>query len=73
MDPDISNCGEGMHGNQGILTSHSVNLEAFYDVIIGWVDWGRAVDVFYLDFRKAFDIVSHNIIIEKLRKYGIDE
>ncbi|GAB0209694.1 potassium/sodium hyperpolarization-activated cyclic nucleotide-gated channel 1-like [Grus japonensis] len=39
----------------------------------GCVDEGRAVDVDYLDFSKAFDIVSHNILIGKLRKCGLDE
>jgi len=39
----------------------------------GWVDEGRAVDVVYLDFRKAFDTVSHNILLGKLRKCGLDE
>jgi len=31
------------------------------------------VDVVYLDFSKAFDNVSHNIILRKLRKCGLDE
>jgi len=31
------------------------------------------VDVVYLDFRKVFDTVSHNILLGKLRKCGLDE
>ncbi|GAB0203076.1 mitochondrial enolase superfamily member 1 [Grus japonensis] len=45
------------------------NLIAFYD----WVDEGRAVNVVYLDVSKAFDTVSYNILISKLRKCGLDE
>ena len=31
------------------------------------------MDVVYLDFNKAFDTVSHNILLGKLRKCGLDE
>ena len=33
----------------------------------------RAVEVFYLSFSKAFDTVSHNILLGKLRKCGLHE
>jgi len=49
------------------------NLIAFYDGMTGWVEERRAVDVVYLDFSKAFDTVSHNILAGKLRKCGLDE
>jgi len=49
------------------------NLIAFYDGMTGWVDEGRAMDAVYLDFSKAFDSVSHNILLGKLRKCGLDE
>jgi len=38
-----------------------------------WVDEGRAVGVIYLNFNEAFDTVSRNILIGKLRKCGLDE
>jgi len=49
------------------------NLIAFYDDMTVWVDEGRAMDVVYLNFSKAFDTVSHNSLLGKLRKCRLDK
>ena len=48
------------------------NLISFYDWVTRLVDWGKAVDVVYLDFSKALDTASHNILLGKLTGCDLD-
>ena len=48
------------------------NLISFYDLVTRLVDEGKAVDVVCLDFGKAFDTVSHGLLLQKLAARGLD-
>jgi hypothetical protein len=53
--------------------SCATNLVKFMDKVTKAVDEGKSVDIFYLDFAKAFDKVPRQRLMKKLRAKGLDE
>ena len=67
--------------NQGIWPSQHgfmnggsclTNVTLFYDKVTHLVDKGKAAEVAYLDFSKAFVTVSYSILLEKVAARGLD-
>jgi len=66
---------QGIRPNQHELMKGRLcltNLISFYNWVTRLIDEGKAVDVVYLDFSKAFNTVSHHVILEKLAACGLD-
>ena len=51
--------------------SVNTNLIEYTDFLLNALDSGFQVDAVYTDFSKAFDKISHSILIQKLSKFGI--
>jgi hypothetical protein len=62
------------HSQHGFMKgrSCSTNLIEFLEVVTKAVDSGESVDIFYLDFSKAFDSVPRERLLVKLKAKGID-
>ena len=63
----FSNSQHGFREGRSCLTNLLETLEQWTKIL----DEGDCIDVAYLDFRKAFDLVSHKQLLFKMEKYGI--
>lgn len=57
----------------GFVSSRSTctNLVTFTELLSNSIDAGQQTDVIYTDFSKAFDRVSHTMLVRKLSMYGL--
>ena len=63
-----------LHENQfGFLKSHSTHMASLtlIDKLVHAIENGEYVKGVFLDFSKAFDMVNHHILLDKLYHYGI--
>ena len=52
--------------------SCATNLLEYMEVVTKMIDQGESMDIIYLDFAKAFDLVPKQRLLAKLKAHGID-
>ena len=62
----LAHCQFGFRQGRGVEDQ----LLLMYGEVVAKVDSGEVVDVIYLDLSKAFDVVNHDVMIEKLMLLG---
>ena len=62
-----SECQHGFRKNRSCVTQ----LLEVYDKLTEMIDDGKSVDIIYLDFKKAFDSIPHERLLQKMAGYGI--
>ncbi len=57
----------------GFRPNYSTSTALIYvsDKILSAIDHGKLTGVIYLDLKKAFDTVDHDLLLQKLARYGI--
>ncbi|CAG4954921.1 unnamed protein product [Colias eurytheme] len=62
----LNDCQHGFRKNRSTNTNH-IN---FIDYVASEMDLGNQVDTVYFDFKKAFDLVDNDILLQKLAASG---
>ena len=57
----------------GFISGRSTSLQLLtvIDIWTEALEQGLSIDIIYMDFRKAFDVVPHRRLVGKLKSYGI--
>jgi len=65
----VSKAQHGFMRNRSCTT----NLLEFFETVTEKADKGKAMDIIYLDFAKAFDKVPHKRLVKKLEAFGVSK